>query len=97
MDFVKEYVFYIINVEDIDEITVKASSDCSCRFLHSYGLLRPIFNVKIIDERDTKTNNKVFEFTSIGRMLFLCRMRKKGYKVIKINQVTLRYYATSMI
>ena len=25
-------------------------------------------------------------------ILFLCRMRKKGYKVIKINKLSLRYY-----
>ena len=80
MEFVKEYVFYNINIEDKDEIIVKASSDCSCRYFQSYSLRR-IFNVKIIDMEDNKTKNKVFEYTSGGRILFLCRMRKKGYKV----------------
>ena len=91
MDFVKEYVFYNTIIEDVDEIKFKASSDCSYRYILSYGLLRLIFNVKIIDERDNKTKNKVFKYTSIGRILFLCRMRKKGYKVIKISKYTLRY------
>ena len=35
MEFVKDYVFYIINIKDVDEITVKASSDCSDRYIHS--------------------------------------------------------------
>ena len=34
--------------------------------------------------------NRVFKNTSIGR-IFLCKMRKKGYKVIKVNKLTLRY------
>ena len=71
MEFVKEYVFYNINIEDVDEIIVKASSDCSNRYFHSYGLLRLIFDVKIIDERDYKTKNKVFKNTSIGRIFFV--------------------------
>ena len=29
MEFVKEYVFYNKNIKDVDEIFVKASSDCS--------------------------------------------------------------------
>ena len=90
MEFVKEYVFYNINIEDVDEIIVKTSSDFSDRYIHSYSL-RLIFNVKVIDERDNKTKNKVFKYTSFGRILFLCRMRKKGYKVIKMNKLTLRY------
>ena len=77
MEFVKEYVFYNINIKDVDEIIVKASSDCSDRYIHSYSSCL-IFNVKIIDEKDNKTRDKVFEYTSIGRFLFLCRMRKKG-------------------
>ena len=28
MEFVKEYAFYNINIEDVDEIIVKASSNC---------------------------------------------------------------------
>ena len=36
MKFVKEYVFYNINIEDVDEIIVKACSDCSNRYIHSY-------------------------------------------------------------
>ena len=91
MEFVKEYVFYNINVEDVDEIIVKASSDCSDRYTHSYGPLCLIYNVKIIDERDNKTKNKVFKHTSIGSILFLCRMRTIKHKVIKINKITLRY------
>ena len=66
MEFVKEYVFYNINIEDVDEIIVKASSGCSDRYFHSYGSLCLIFNAKIIDERDNKTKNKVFKYTSIG-------------------------------
>ena len=77
MEFVKEYVFYNINIEDVDEIIVKESSDCSDRYIHSYSCCL-IFNVKIIDEKDNKTKDKVFEHTSAGRILFLCRMRKKG-------------------
>ena len=51
MEFVKEYVFYNINIEDVDEIIVKASSDCSYRYIRSSEPLRLMFNVKIIDER----------------------------------------------
>ena len=90
MKFVKEYVFYNINIKDIDEFIVETSSDCSDRYIHSY-CLRLIFNVKIIYRGDNKTKNKVFKYTSGGGILFLCRMRKKGYKVIKINKLTLRY------
>ena len=84
MDFVKEYVSHNINIKDVDEIIVKASSDCSDRYIHSYSSCL-IFNVKIIDKKDIKTKDKIFEYTSIGRFLFLCGMRKKGYEVIKIN------------
>ena len=90
MQFVKEYVFYNINIKDIDEFIVESSSDCSDRYIHSYKL-RLIFNVKIIDKEDNKTKNKVFKYSSCGSTLFLYRMRKKGYKVIKINKLTLRY------
>ena len=90
MEFVKEYVFYNINIKDVDEIIVKASSECSDRYIHSYSL-RLIFNVKIIDMEDDKTKNKVFKYTSGGMILILCRMRKRGYKVIKTNKLTLRY------
>ena len=94
MEFLKNYVFYNINIEDVDEIRVKACSDCSDRYIHSYSL-RLIFNVKIIDERDNKTKNKVFKYTSFERILFLCGMRNKGSKVIKINKLTLRYCGNS--
>ena len=90
MEFVKEYVFYIINNKDIDKIIVKASSDCSDRYIHSYSL-RLVFNVKIIDMEDNKTKNKVIENTSGGMILFLCRMRKKGYKLMKKNKLTLQF------
>ena len=90
MEFVKEDVFYNINIKDVDEIIVKANSGCSDRYIHSYSL-RLIFDVKIIDERDNKTKNKVFKYTSFGSISFLCRMRKMRYKVIKINKLTLRY------
>ena len=90
MEFVKEYVFYNINIKDNDEIIVKASSDCSDRYIHSNSL-RLIFNVKIVDMEDIKTKNKVFDYTSGGSILFLCRMIKKGYKVRKINEISLRY------
>ena len=40
---------------------------------------------------DNKTKNKVFENASGGMILFLCNMRKKGYKLRKINKLTLRY------
>ena len=90
MDFVKEYVFYNINIKDIDEFIVKTSSDCSNRYIHSYSL-RLIFNVKIIDMENIKTKNKVIKYTSGGSILFLCRMRKKRFKVTKINKLTLRY------
>ena len=89
MEFVKEYVFSNINIKDNDEIIVKAGSDCSDRYIHSYRL-RLIFNVKIIDERDNKTKKKVYKYTSFGSILFLCRRRKKVYKVIKINKLKLR-------
>ena len=59
MKFVKEYVFYNINNEDVDEIIVKTSSDCSYRYFHSYSF-RLINNVKLIDERDNKTKKKSF-------------------------------------
>ena len=82
MEFVKECVFYNINIKDVDEIIIKASSDCFDRYIHSYSSC-PIINVKIIDERDNKTKNKIFKYASIGSILFLCRMRKKGYNVKK--------------
>ena len=90
MELLKEYVFYNINIKDVDEIIVKASSDCFDRYIHLYSF-RLKFNVKIIDERDNKTKNKVFKYTSFGSNLFLCRMRKMRYEVIKINKLTLRY------
>ena len=79
MEFVKEYVFYNINIKDIDEFIIGTSSDCSDRYIHSYSL-HLIFNVKIIDKEDNKTKNKVFKYTSGGSILFLCRMKKKGIK-----------------
>ena len=83
MEFVKEFVFFLkINIEDVDEIIVKASSDCSNKYIHSYEPVRLKLNKKNIDGRDNKTKNKVFEYTSIGRILFLCRMRKRRYKII---------------
>ena len=85
MEFVKEYVFCNINIKDIDEFIVKTSSDRSDRYFHSYSL-RLIFNVKTIDMEDNKTKNKLFKYPSGGSILFLCRMTKKGYKVIKINK-----------
>ena len=91
MVFVKEYVFYNINIKDVDGIIVKASSDCSDRYIHSYSSCL-IFNVKNIDEIDNKTKDKVFEYTSTGSFLFLCGMIKMGYKVIKTNKLILRYY-----
>ena len=45
MEFVKENFFYNINIEDVDEIIVKASSDCSDSYIHSYSSCL-IFNVK---------------------------------------------------
>ena len=36
MIFVEEYVFHNPNIEDIDEIIDKASSDCSYKNIHSY-------------------------------------------------------------
>ena len=90
MEFVKKDVFSNVNLEDVDEIIVKASSGCSDRFTFSYSL-RLIYNVKIIDERDNKTKNEVYNYTSFGSILFLCRMRKMRHKVIKINKLTLRY------
>ena len=91
MEFVEEYVFYNINIEDVDEIIVKACSDCLYRYIHSNKPLRLILNLKIIDKEDNKTK-KVLKYTSGGWFLFLCRMRKKGYEVIKKNKLTLRYY-----
>ena len=38
-----------------------------------------------------KTKIKVIKNTSGGRILFLCSVRKMGYKVIKINKRTLRF------
>ena len=58
MKFVKEYVFYNRNIEDVDEIFVKASSDCSYRYIHSYKF-RLIFNVKIIEKEDNKTKKSI--------------------------------------
>ena len=91
MKLVKEYAFYNIKIEDVDEKIFKACSDCSYRYIHSYSL-RLIFNIKIIDVEDSKTKNKVFKFKSIGLILFLFRRRKKGYKVIKLNTLTLQFY-----
>ena len=63
MEVVKEYVFHIINIKDVDEILFKASSNCSDRYSHSYGPPCLIFKVKIIDERDNKAKHKVFKYT----------------------------------
>ena len=82
--------FFNINIVDVDEINVRASFDCSDRYFLSYSF-RLKFNVKIIDMEDNKTKHKVFKYTSVGTILFLCRMRKKGYKVVKIKKLTLRY------
>ena len=79
-----------MNIEDVDEIIVKANSDCSDRYIHSYSLCL-ILNVKIIEERDNKTKKKIFKYTSIRSILFVCRMRKMRYKVLKTNKLTLRY------
>ena len=92
MEFVKKNIFYNINIEDVDEIIVKACSDCSYRYIHSNKPLCLIYNVKIIAKEDNKTKNKIFKYTSVGMFLFLCRMRKKGYKVLKIKKLTLRFY-----
>ena len=54
MEIVRKYVFYNINIEDVDEIIVKASSKCSDRYIHSYSSCL-IFNVKIIDQKGNKT------------------------------------------
>ena len=35
MEFVEGCVFYNINIEDVNEIIVKASSVCSDRYIHS--------------------------------------------------------------
>ena len=35
MEFVKEYVFYNINIGDVNEIIVKTCSDCSYSYIHS--------------------------------------------------------------
>ena len=77
MEFMKEYVFYNINIKVVDEIIVEASSDCSDRYIQSYSSCQTIYNVKILDEKDNKTKNKIFKYTSTGMLLFLCRMRKK--------------------
>ena len=47
MEFVKEYVFYNKNVEDIDKIFGKSSSECSYRYFPSYKPLDLIYNIKI--------------------------------------------------
>ena len=36
MDFVKECVFYNPDIENIDEIISRSSSECSYRYTHSY-------------------------------------------------------------
>ena len=36
MNIAEEYVFYIPNIENNDEIFDKASSDCSYKYFHSY-------------------------------------------------------------
>ena len=79
MEFVKEYFFYNINIGDVDGIIVKAGSDCSYRYFHSYSF-RLIFNVKIIDERDNKMKNNVFKYTSGGVFYFCVEWEEKGIK-----------------
>ena len=80
MEFLKEYVFYNINLGDVDEIIVKICSECSYSYIHSFKPLRLIFNVRIIGKEDNKTKNKVFRYTSIGKFLLLCRKKKKDQK-----------------
>ena len=79
MEFVKEYFFYNINIGDVDEIFVKASSDCSNRYIHSYSF-RLIFNVKIIDERDNKMKKKYLYIHQVGVSYFCVEWEKKGIK-----------------
>ena len=57
MEFVKEYVFYNINIRDVDEKIAKASSDCSDRYNHSYSSCL-IFNVEILDEKLKKNKGE---------------------------------------
>ena len=71
MNFVKEYVFYNINVGDIDEIIGKSSSECSSKDIHSYKPLDLIYNIKILDMKKNKTKNKVLKDISIGVMSFI--------------------------
>ena len=59
LEFVKEYVFYNPNNEDIDEINGKPNSDCSFRYTYSYKPIRPIYNIEIVDMKEKKTKNKV--------------------------------------
>ena len=51
MDFVKEYVFYNPNVEDIDEVIGKSSFECSYKYFNSYKPLDLRCNIKILDTR----------------------------------------------
>ena len=54
MELVKEYVFYNPNIEDIDEIFDKASSDCSYKYIHSYKPLPLMYNIKIVEMKEKK-------------------------------------------
>ena len=93
MEFISEFVFYNPNVEGLDKMLDEASSDYSYRYL-SYKLLRPRFNMKIVDMEKNKTKNKVLKYISIGDMSFRWKMRQKEgrYKLIKTNKLTLQYY-----
>ena len=79
MEFVKEYVFYNINIEDVDETIVKACSECSYKNIHSYNL-HLIFNVNIINKEDNKTKNKVIKYTSCGGSYFCIEREKRDIK-----------------
>ena len=49
LEFVRKCVFYNPNIEDFDELTDKAISDCSHMYNHWYKPLRLIYNIKIVD------------------------------------------------
>ena len=68
---------YNPNIEDIDEITSKASSDCSYKYIHSYKPLRLIYNIRFVDMKENKTKNKVLKGIPIGMMSFLWKMKQK--------------------
>ena len=106
MEFVKQYVFYNPNIEGIDEINDKASSDCSNKHIHSYKPLRLVYNIKTVDMKENKTEKySIKRYTNWRDVVNMGKEKrdisigeikqKQRYRLIKINKLTLQLYGNN--